>query len=149
MKTTTPPAVRILPMSTEEFSDWSIEELQQKFFLRDLPSRPNARYLHYKNGLSAPPGSVVLFQYRSCIVASAQFFEAERFGEPDADGYEGALYFDVKSIRVFDPVGSDVVSKIWPEFKRFSHVKWSLNPKGYAAFQRALKHVEAPKQKAG
>jgi hypothetical protein len=148
MMTTTPPAVRILPMSTEEFSDWTIEELQQKFFLEDLPFRPDARYRHYKAGLKTPPGSVVLFQYRKFLVASAIFRDAERFMEPDEDGYEGALYFDTKSIRVFDPIGPDVVSEFWHEFKGFSHVKWSLNPEGYAAFQRALKQVEPPKQQA-
>jgi hypothetical protein len=48
---TTPPSVRILPMSTAEFSDWSIEEIQQRFFLHDLPSRPDGCYQHYKYGL--------------------------------------------------------------------------------------------------
>ena len=137
-----PPEVRVLPMSMEEFSSCSVQELQQKFFLEYLPKQ-DGRYRHYKAGLRARPNSVVLFQYRGSLVASAIFRDAKR--DPDEDGYKGALYFDVKSIRVFDPIGPDVVSRIWPNFKGFSQVKWSLPPTGYAAFERELKRVEAQK----
>jgi len=132
-------------MSTEEFSGWSVEELQRKFFLEDLPSRPDGHYRYYKYGLKTPPDSVVLFQYRNALVASAVFRNCERFAKADERGYEGALYFDVKSIRVFGPVGPDDVSRIWPQFRGFSHVKQSLDPKGYATFERGLKHVKAPR----
>jgi hypothetical protein len=73
------------------------------------------------------------------------FFEAERFRVVEGDTYKGTLYFDPKSVRVFDPVGSDVVRAIWPEFKGFSHVKWSLNPNNYPAFEKRLTGVEGPK----
>jgi hypothetical protein len=78
------------------------------------------------------------------LVADARFKRAERFPEP-GDDYNGALYFDPKTIRVFDLVPSDVVSRIWPEFKGFSHVKWTLDPKRYPDFERQLKHVETAK----
>jgi hypothetical protein len=146
-----PPAVRLLPMATWEFCNeserpWEWAEIQQKFFLDDLPFRhPDARYLHYRYGLSTPPGSVVLFQFRNAIVASACFLEGERFPEPDEHGYYGALHFDPKSIRVFEPAGPDVLSRIWPEFTAFTRVKQGLDPKRYPEFEAALKHVRTPK----
>jgi hypothetical protein len=145
-----PPAVRLLPMATWEFYDeserpWEWAEIQQKFFLDGLPSRPDAHYRHYKYGLRTPPGSAVLFQFCNAVVASADVTEGERFPEPDEDGYHGALHFDPKSIRVFEPVGPDVLSRIWPEFKAFSNVKQRLDPKRYPAFEAALHHVRTPK----
>lgn len=145
-----PPAVRLLPMATWEFCDdnerpWEWDEIQQKFFLQDLPFRPDAHYRHYKYGLSTPPGSAVLFQFRNAVVATATFTEGERFSEPDEDGYHGALHFDPQSIRVFEPVGPDVMSRIWPEFSAFTHVKQRLDPKRYPAFEAALKDVRTPK----
>jgi len=142
-----PPAVRILPMSAvKEFEGLSVKEVQRQFFLRDLLHRKTpGRYLYHKSGLQAPPGSVVLFQYSDFLVAEARFQRSYRFLEPDED-YNGALYFDPKTIRVFDKIGSDVVSRIWPEFKGFSHVKWKkLNPKRYPVFEGKLKHVRTPK----
>lgn len=142
--TAMPPAIRILPMSTVEFADCGVEEIQKNFFLNELPDREGGRFLHYKYGLKTPCGSVILFQYRNAIVASALFLDAERFGVPDKDGYEGTLNFDVKSIRVFDPVSSAAVCGIWQEFKRFSHVKQSLNPQSYSLFQQGLTNIRAP-----
>ncbi|GKT10944.1 hypothetical protein [Desulforhabdus sp. TSK] len=42
-------------------------------------------------------------------------------------------------------VGPDVVSRIWPEFKRFSQVKQRLQPKSYSAFENELNHVKGVK----
>jgi hypothetical protein len=142
--TAIPPSIRTLPMSTEEFSEWSVEDIQQKFFLEDLPFRSDGGYLHYRYGLKTPSGSVVLFQYRNVLVASAIFRDASRFAEPDENGYEGMLYFQPTSIRVFVPIDSNVVSRIWPAFRRFSHVKQSLDPNGYLAFERELRNVRIP-----
>ena len=69
----------------------------------------------------------------------------ERFETPEKGTYRGALYFDVKSIKVFDPIGQEVVAAICPKFKRFSHVKWSLDPEKIAEFERKLTGVERPK----
>jgi hypothetical protein len=143
------PDVRILPMDAQlEFEGRSIEEVQQTFFLKELlgAGRPPGKYWYREAGLVAEPGTVVLFQYEGKLIASATLIGVERFKTPEGGTYKGALYFDVNSIQVFDPVSADVVSAIWPEFKGFSHVKWSLNPKGYAAFEQKLKGVETRRQ---
>jgi hypothetical protein len=141
----TPPAVRILPMdSREEFPEWTIEKLQLDFFLDDLPFRSDG-YLYRKSGLRAEPGTVVLFQFCGAIVASAVLRDVERFETPREKVYEGALYFDPRSIRVFDPVRENVIARIWPKVKRLGRVKWTLDPKRYADFERELKHIEIAK----
>src|SRR5437868_3406403 len=131
MSYTLPPEIRILPMDSElEFDGKSIAEVQRTFFLRDLlrPDRPPGKYRYREAGLQAESGSVVLFQYDGKLIASATLVEVERFDMPEKGTYHGALHFDVKSIKVFDPIGPDIVAGIWPEFKRFSHVKQRLEP---------------------
>jgi len=109
-----------------------------------LPFPPkNGRYRYPTAGLNAEPGTVVLFQYDGRIIASAVFNRNERFEQPE-DGYNGALWFDAKSIRVFKPVGPDEVRDIWPEFKSFGHVKQFLDPAGYPAFEKRLETLVAP-----
>jgi len=143
----TPPAVRILPMDSHlEFNGRSVEEVQQMFFLNELlrSERPPGKYRYRESGLSASPGTVVLFQYQGQIIASATLIQVERFKSAENGTYRGALHFDVKSIRIFDPVGPDVVGAIWPKFKGYSHVKWSLDPEHYVAFEQKLTGVETP-----
>lgn len=143
-----PPAVRILPMSSQlEFGGGSIEEVQQTFFLNELPGsgRPPGKYWYRESGLDAESGTTVLFQYDGRLIASATLIEVERFETPEKGIYRGALYFDVNSIRVFDPIGPEVVAGIWPEFKGFSHVKWPLDPEKFSQFERKLTGVEKPK----
>lgn len=145
------PDVRILPMDSRlEFDGRSIKEVQRSFFLKELQGedRPPGKYWYRESGVSAESGTVVLFQYEGKIIASATFVEAERFEVLEGDTYKGALYFDPQSVKVFDPVGSDVVSAIWPEFKGFSHVKWSLDSKAIVNLRRGSRASSAPSNRA-
>ncbi len=139
------PAVRIWPMSDklEGFRGRNIEDVQAKTFLRGLP-KCGGRYRYPKVGLNAEPGTVVLFQYRARIIASAVFLRDEKL--PRArDGSAGTLYFDVASIRTFDPLDVEAMRKVWPSFRAFGHVKQFLNPLRYSQFDRRLKNVAAPR----
>jgi len=141
----TPPAVRILPMDRRiEWAKYGgAEDIQQKFFLDELRDRPDGHYLFREYGLEAKPGTVVLFQFDGRIIASAAISKkAERFNQPDKDGYRGALYFDRHSIKVFHPVTAAAVSRIWPDFKGFGRAKWKLDPNQYPTFERELKSVQ-------
>jgi hypothetical protein len=140
------PAVRILPMSAKEksFRGRTVEDVQMGFFLEELPFPPKSgRYRYPTAGLNAEPGTVVLFQYEGRIIASAILNHNERYELPE-DGYQGALWFDVNSIRTFAPVGRNALRKIWPEFRNFGHVKQFLNPAKYPAFEKQLVDVTAP-----
>jgi hypothetical protein len=138
------PAVRILPMSIKRkgFEARSIEDVQRRLFLRDLP-KCGGRWTYPRVGLSAEPGTIVLFQYRARIVASAVFLRDEKFANP-RNGAGGALYFDPATIRTFDPLDVEAMRKIWPSFRAFGHVRQMLNPTRYSRFKRRLKTVASP-----
>jgi len=138
------PAVRILPMSDKQegFRGRSIENVQAWLFLRWLPAH-QGRFRYPRAGLNAAAGTVVLFQYRARIIASAVFLRDEKF-DKSVRGYAGEMYFDPKSVRTFDPLDIEAMRKVWPRFRAFGHVKQFLNPTLYSQFKRRLKHVAAP-----
>ncbi len=123
----------------EGFRGRSIEDVQEKCFLRDLPKR-GGQYRYPRVGLNAEPGTIVLFQYRAHIIASAAFLRDEKFSRPRG-GCSGAIYLDVSSIRTFDPLDLAAMRTVWPHFRAFGHVKQLLNPTLYPMFKRRLKHV--------
>jgi hypothetical protein len=138
------PSIRILPMSDkiDGFRGRTIEDVQRDVFLRDLPRR-GGRFRYRATGLKAPAGTLVLFQFKARVIASATLIRDEKF-DPPRPPHTGALHFDPASIRVFDPVDVDAMRLAWPWFRRFGHVKQNLNPGGHAAFRRQLKHVCSP-----
>ena len=147
------PAVRILPMSdkAEGFVGRSIEEVQRDVFLRWLP-RHKGRYRYAKTGLNAEPGTVVLFQYRAHVIASAVFLRDEKFLQAKgkaANQRSGLLHFKADSFRTFDAIDVKGMRMIWPWFKAFGHAKQALNPGLYPLFKRSLRHVRAPGSTAG
>jgi hypothetical protein len=145
-----PPDVRILPMdlNEEEFRGKSAEQVQADFFLGELPSEARrGRYAFKRAGLKAKEGTVVLFQFDNRIIASATLDRAERLSRPRGE-YRGNLYFKPGSIRVFDPVGVDRVSEIWPIVKRFNRAKYHLPPSRYPEFQRGLTRIRQPRAAA-
>ncbi|HEV7300489.1 MAG TPA: hypothetical protein VGN72_14065 [Tepidisphaeraceae bacterium] len=138
------PTVRIVPMSdkADGFVGRDIPWVQQEVFLRELQA--NGGLYHYQStGLNAPPGSVLLFQYKARVIASGVFLRNERFEQP-IDGYGGVLHLDVDSIRTFAPVDLTAMRRAWPGMRAFGHVKQYLNPAGYPAFKRRLTNVTAP-----
>jgi hypothetical protein len=146
----TPPAVQILPMNRHEDPEFKnyldVGELQEKFFLRELPRR-QGKYYYRESGLRKKPQPAVLFQSDAEIIASATLIDTEKFKEPEEHGgvfYKGALYFDVESIRAFDPVAWEKVSQIWRNLKKPGRVKYKVDPSCYAAFEMELKNVKRP-----
>ena len=138
------PAVRILPMSDkiEGFQGRSIEDVQAKCFLRDL-ARMNGRFCYPSIGLNAQAGTIVLFQYRARIIASAVFVRDERFARPRR-GCAGVLHFEPDSFRTFEPLDVQGMRKVWPSFRAFGHVRQFLNPTLYPKLKRRLRNVRRP-----
>jgi hypothetical protein len=138
------PAVRILPMSDklEGFRQRSIADVQQRLFLRDLP-RCGGRFRYPRMGLSAASGTIVLFQFKARIIASAVFLRDEKFTRPRR-GCAGAMHFDPASIRTFAAIDAATMRQVWPAFRAFGHVKQHLHPMRYRMLKRWLKHVARP-----
>lgn len=122
------------------FRDRSIEDVQAKLFLHDLV-RSRGRYRYPRSGLNAEPGTIVLFQFKARVIASARFLRDEKFEQADRDGFGGAMFFDAASIEIFDPIDDATMRRAWAGFRRFGHVKQALNPTCFAMFRRVRKHV--------
>jgi hypothetical protein len=107
-----------------------------------MPSQ-GGRFRYRSTGLSAPAGTVVLFQYQAHIIASAVFVRDEKFDRLRS-GCAGELHFEPGSIRTFNPLDLAAMRAAWPRFRAFGHVKQRLNPECYPAFLRRLKKVASP-----
>jgi hypothetical protein len=140
-----PPSIRILPMSAAlEFPSTTIKQLQDDFFLRELPfSYPYGEYYFRNSGIDAPSGSVVLFQFDNHLVASAVLLSSKKFKAPLGE-YSGSLSFLPPSIKVFSPMNVLKMKSIWPRFQSFSQVKQSLSPEQYPEFVKSLVDVRIP-----
>jgi len=139
--------VRIFPMSDRApgFVGKGIERVQRETFLEGMAAH-DGRFRYRSSGLDARAGTVVLFQYKARVIASAVFLRDEKLARRGAGakaktGFAGVLYFDVASIRTFEPVDVAGMRKAWPGFRAFGHVKQFLNAAGYAGFRRRLRGV--------
>lgn len=133
------PSVRIWPMSDKiaGFRDRSIQDVQKRLFERDLV-RCGGRFRYPRMGLNAPAGTVVLFQFKARIIASAVFLRDEKFDRPRR-GCAGQMHFDPASIRTFAPMDVQAMRKIWPAFRAFGHVKQHLHPGRFGMFRRRMR----------
>jgi hypothetical protein len=144
---TKPPALRVLPMNPEkdpEFREQGIQtcaDVQQSYFLKQLPFEQQGRYYYSGKKLNAEVGAVVLFQCKASIIASAEYLGD---GPSDKPEYEGYMRFAPKTIRVFDPVKDDVMREVFPKFKRFSQSYLKLDADRYFLFEERLTNVRTP-----
>lgn len=111
------PAIRLLPMSESdpEFTNYSVEDIQE-WFLNKLPFR----VYNYKTEMITPLGTLVLFQYKNSVVASAYLVDKVIYDEKKDGGYKGAFVFDPSSIAVFKAINKEEMKKIWSDFNKFS-----------------------------
>ncbi len=122
--------IRILPMDKDnEFKDMKTSEVQ-RFFINDLPTRGDTngegKYLYKKQGIKADEGStLILFQFDNQIIACANLTKVTKFKEAEGN-YNGALYFEPSSIRIFDPVDNKTINKIFHSSIQFGQTKHHL-----------------------
>lgn len=105
----------------------SIEEIQNVFFLKDLPSRKDingqGKYCYKTKGMQANEGTtLVLFQYDNKIVACADLYKIVKLEVPE-DVYHGAFYFDPSSIKVFDEICNEDINSIFNCRIKFGQIK--------------------------
>jgi hypothetical protein len=154
-----PIMIRILPMDKRNV--W--KDLEPNIFLRhDLPGKRKGKY-HFKTGMKAKPGTIVLFQFDNHIIGSAVLMCIKRSNDPqyhdieteldDDPEYKGAYYFDPGKIEVFAPMDNKQIQNIWgkgfkdndgkshPGFNRFNQTKQFLNPLKYGDFFNVLHNV--------
>jgi hypothetical protein len=140
-------------MNLQELGYENVLEVQQEYFGNFLPQVRRGSFKYKKLGLSAFPGTLVLFQCEGVIIASAKILKEQTvYPTPNKYGFSGELHFDVNTIRVFDPpMLGEVLKKIWPRMGRLGQVKWKLDPIKFKEFESYLtskKILSRPKTKA-
>ena len=139
--------IRILPMDKEyEFDNISIQDVQNSFFLNELPSRKGSKgqgkYCYKTHGMKADIGStLVLFQYDNRIIACADLVEIEKLDKPEGI-YHGAFYFEPTSIKVFNPITNENINYDFNCKVKFGQVKHTLEPKYINSFTSRLKNIK-------
>lgn len=128
-------SIRILPMSDNdpEFIGKTIEDLQQ-WFRNELPYRN----YNFKKGMNAVRGTLVLFQYKAHIIASALLDEKIIYNEPLDGGYTGYYSFIPSSIAIFNPINSLDMERVWNGFIGFKNSLQNLDISGYPEFMCLL-----------
>ena len=120
--------IRLLPMSKEdEFPNMDYEDVQKTFFLDRLIKEQRGYYYYPNSGLICPAGSLVLFQFKNEIIASAIILKTDILTTSQKEIYKGAFVFDIDSIKVFTPISAKEISTIYPSFKGFSQSKQKLD----------------------
>ena len=139
--------IRILPMDkNDEFGGIEIPKLQSSFFLDELPKRKDengsGKYHYKKQGLITDDNqTLVLFQYDNKIVACAELSNIIKFDKPK-DGYNGALYFEPTSIKVFDAIDNQQINNIFHCSIQFGQIKHKLDTGYLKNFFIQLKNVK-------
>lgn len=101
--------IRIWAMSKdeEEFKNKTYSDVQREFFLEKLVYN-YGEFLYHEKGLNSPEDTLVLFKFDNQIIASALF------KRKDED--KKALYFDISTIEVFNPINEKQLSDEIPDF---------------------------------
>ncbi|WP_017381808.1 HNH endonuclease [Paenisporosarcina sp. TG-14] len=129
------PAIRVMPMSEKDatFNYYSIEDMQNWFEV-ELPNL----LFQYKSKMDTPIGTLVLFQYKNCLVASALLREISIYNKRTENGYNGFYIFDPLSITIFKPITSEEMKVIWRNFKGFNQSMQKLSTDYYNDFKKLI-----------
>ena len=121
-------SIRILPMSERdpEFTGKNIQDVQA-WFRNNLPYRN----FNFKKGMNAERGTLVLFQYKAHIIASAILDEKVSYNEPLEGGYTGYYSFIPSSIAIFNPLNILDLTRVWDGFAGFTNSLQNLKISGY------------------
>lgn len=137
--------IRVLPMDKKgEFCNSSTKYIQDTFFTKDLPSRYDdfgeGKYCYKKLGMKIEKNTLVLFQYDNMIVALARLNDMVKFDTPQ-DWYHGAYYFQLESIKVFEPISNHFLNKTLNINIKFSNVKHTIKTNKIEYLINNLKNV--------
>lgn len=124
--------IRLLPMSSKyEFPDMDYKAIQESFFLNTLIHEKDGYYNFRSTGINTPSGTLILFQIDNAVIASAKLIRITKHEKPVNGIYNGAYVFDTNSIRVFEPITSEEIRRIDPNFNKFTQSKQKLDSNKY------------------
>jgi hypothetical protein len=134
-----PPEVRLFPMNRElEFPSYTnLEEVQERYFLTELPFEQRGEFYCRSATFSAPKGTSLLFQCEGSVIAGAVLLGVEELDESEAP-YRRKLLLEPGSIRTWSPIGANELRMVWPEFKQFGQGTTRLSPQQYPQFLKLI-----------
>ncbi len=109
--------------SNETFIGKTIETIQKDYFKDYLINVSKGWYYYGKKGLEGSAGDLLLFQIDSQVIASAKLEDIIHFSKPTIDGCTGALIIDRKTIKIFNTISKNELSKYISGFKDFNQSK--------------------------
>lgn len=95
--------------------------------MKELVNKKKGKYLFRSSGMNASKGALVLFQIDNKVIASANLVQVKKYKEPVDGVYKGAYYFDINTIKVFEPIVAKELSEIDESFVAFSQSKQKLD----------------------
>ena len=136
MQKSSSPPVRIFPMSdgylgpNQTISDFFTRDILTVSANRPVPGRFNVK----GRNLNAPPGSLVLLQYKAALVAHAGLLSVNKADSASPiDSTGGFMLLQINppgpaALRFYKrPISLGEVQKFWPEVKRFSQAMHELD----------------------
>jgi hypothetical protein len=122
------PQIRILPLNKAlEYGNKHYLTIQQELFLDKLKNNHgNFHFYSKKSKMKAPAGSLVLFQYGTEIIASANIIDTIVFDIPHGK-YDGTYVFDTNSIRIFYPIVFSELPMIKSAVGHFSQARHNIS----------------------
>ena len=138
-------SIRILPMSKNEFQNRSHNEVQQDFFLKQLPAREhnNNKGLYcfkkfaFAKDTPLDNNTLILFQYKARIIATAELKNIVYLNKAQGD-YTGYFILNRSSICIFNPIDSSTLSNIFNQSIKFCQARHKLDVSKYNKFNSSL-----------
>ncbi len=129
--------IRMLPMSEkdDEFTGKDIAFVQE-WFLKTLPLKI---YYAKRNMMNAKNGTLVLFRYKSKVIACANLEYTIKCIKSNP-GYTVGYYFDTYSIKTFVPLDKNEIQNIWPKVKSYGQAVIRLDATKYDKFMSLIEN---------
>ena len=122
--------IQVFPMSDDYLSNGQTIE---SFFTEDLitpsPHRPTSGRFNFKeHGVTAPEGSLLLFQYKAKLVAHAELLRRCERDEFSPAGSAGFFLLKLDTLRYYErPINARELQSLFPNI-RFDQRKRQLDP---------------------
>ena len=129
------PAIRLLPMSQDdvEIGGKSIKDMQVW-----IEEKFPYRFYRFRNEVNTPTGTLMLFQYKGHVIASAVLENKNRYEGVFQDEYKGFYSFFSSSIAIFTPIKLEELQTVWGDIRSFNQSPQKLAVEHYPLFEELL-----------
>ena len=140
--------IRILPISEDEFYGYAEPDgitntkyMQEIFFLQDLKLKRKGKFKIKKSHFKTAIGSLILFQYKKHLIASAIYdgtFKIDENSDDYKNGYKEYYVFKPESIRIFPPISEEKFQEV--KEVKFQQAKHKIDYNKLEAIEKIIKN---------